>query len=267
MRVTTVGRVAALYDIHGNLPAVEAALAAVDAARADVIVVGGDVVPGPMPRETLELLLGLGPRAHFIRGNCDRLVVDTFDGRPLTGLPPAVRESFAWTAGQLDRRHRDFLAGLPATLAMDVQGLGAILFCHATPRDDDEIFTAITPVERLRPMLEGVAERVIVCGHTHLQFDRMVDGGRVINAGSVGMPFGRPGAHWLLLGPDVRPMRTEYDRERAAALVRATGYPGGEEFASRHVLEPYTEDEMLRVFESGAPGAQTAPPRRPGSGG
>ena len=249
MGTTDVRPIAALYDIHGNLHALEAALSAVDSARADRIVVGGDVVLGPMPRETLERLLALGPRARFIRGNCDRLVVDAFDGRPLTRLPPSIREPIAWTARQLERRHRDFLASLPETLVVQVPGLGEVLFCHATPRSDEEIFTALTPAERLRPMLEGVTQPVVVCGHTHMQFDRVVDGVRLINAGSVGMPYGRPGAYWLLLGPDVVLMHTEYDLERAAALVQQTSYPEAVEFASRHVLNPSTEQEALSLFE------------------
>jgi putative phosphoesterase len=255
-----VRRVAALYDIHGNLPALEAALAALDTADAngvDLVVVGGDVVLGPMPRETLERLLALGPRARFIRGNCDRLVVDAFDGRPLAGLPPSVREPLAWTARQLDRRHRDFLAGLPETLVVNVQGLGGVLFCHASPRSDEEIITATTPAERLRPMLESVTQSIVVCGHTHMQFDRSVDGVRLINAGSVGMPFGRPGAYWLLLGPGVQLMRTEYDLERNAELVQATSYPQAAEFASRHVLNPQSEQEALTLFEQTPQGTQT----------
>ena len=258
MSLTDVSRVAALYDIHGNLPALEAALAAVDAAGADVIVVGGDVVLGPMPRETLARLLDLGPRARFIRGNCDRLVVDAFDGRPLTGLPEVAREPVAWTAAQLDRSHRDVLASLPETLAMSVNGLGAVLFCHATPRSDEEILTAITPAERVRPMLEGVTQPVVVCGHTHMQFERVLDGVRVVNAGSVGMPYGRPGAFWLLLGPDVRPMHTEYDLERAAERVRLTSYPQAAEFAVRHVLTPPSEQEILVVFERTSPPARSS---------
>ncbi len=257
MGPTDVRQVAALYDIHGNLPALEAALSAVDAAGVEGIVVGGDVVLGPMPRETLERLLALGPRARFIRGNCDRLVVDAFDGRPLTRWPPIIREPIAWTAQQLDRRHRDFLASLPETLVVDVPGLGAVLFCHATPRSDEELITALTPAERLRPMLEGVTQPVVVCGHTHMQFDRSVDGVRLINAGSVGMPYGRPGAYWLLLGPDIRMMRTEYDLERTAELVQKTSYPQAAEFASRHVLHPATEQEALSLFEPTPPRTQT----------
>lgn len=250
MEATEVQRVAALFDIHGNLPALEAALATDDVARADVIVIGGDVVLGPMPRETLERLLALGPRARFLRGNCDRMVVDAFDGRPLTRFPPSIREVTTWAAAQLDRRHRDLLDGLPATLVVHVREIGEILFCHASPRSDEEIFTAATPAEQVRPMLRGVTQRMVVCGHTHMQFDRRVDDVRVINAGSVGMPYGTPGAHWLLVGPDARPVRTAYDLERAAALVRRTSYPRAAEFASRNVLRPDSEEEALRLLLS-----------------
>ena len=238
-------RVAALYDIHGNLPALEAALDAADAAGADTILVGGDVVLGPMPRETIDRLLAMGGRAHFVRGNCDRLVVDAFDGRELPAkLPPIVREQLAWSAAQLDRDGRDFLAALPQTLTLSVRGLGEVLFCHATPRSDEEIFTALTPAERVRPMLAGATPPVVVCGHTHMQFDRAVDGVRVVNAGSVGMPFAPPGAYWLLLGPGVELTRTAYDLDRAAARVRATAYPHPDE-----ILRPYTADQALALFE------------------
>jgi predicted phosphodiesterase len=241
--------IAALYDMHGNLPALEAAMAEVDSLGVDDIMIGGDVVLGPMPRETLELLLALGPRARFIRGNCDRLVVDAFDGRPITRLPANVHETLTWTAAQLDRSHRDFLANLPDTVAVDVNGLGPTLFCHGSPRSDDEMITAITPVERLRPMIAGVTAAAIVCGHTHMQFDREVEGIRIANAGSVGMPYGRPGAYWLLLDSDMRLMRTDYDLERAAQLVRDTSYPHADDFASRSILNPPTAQDMLKLFE------------------
>ena len=246
---------AALYDIHGNLPALEAALAAADAEGVDEIVVGGDVVLGPMPRETLERLLALGPRARFLRGNCDRLVVSAFDGERLDRLPAAVRESVAWTASRLDRAHRDALAAWPTTLTAEWPSLGTVLFCHATPRSDDELFTALTPEDRVRPMLAGVTAPVVVCGHTHMAFDRVVDGVRVVNAGSVGMPYGRPGAHWLLLDGDVRAVRTDYDLDAAAARVRLTTYPQAEEFAAQSVLRPRSEREMLTLFEPGAAAA------------
>jgi predicted phosphodiesterase len=252
--MTERARVAAIYDVHGNLPALEAVLAAVDAAGVDEIVVGGDVVPGPMPRETLDRLLDLGPRARFLRGNTDRLVVAAFDGDPLDRLPAFVREPIAWSAAQLDRRHRDVLAALPLTLALPVRGLGEVLFCHATPRSDEENVTRLTPAERVRPALDGVAQGVVVCGHTHMQYDRTVDGVRLVNAGSVGMPFGAPGAYWLLLGPEVQLVRTAYDLAGAAERVRGTAYPQAADFASRNVLAPPSEEEILRAFERPAGG-------------
>jgi len=242
-------RIAALYDIHGNLPALEAALQAVHTAGADVIVAGGDMVLGPMPCETLDALLALTPRVRFLRGNCDRLVVDAFDGRSLAHLPPSIRETITWTAAQLSRDHRDFLAALPTTLMLDAVGHGAVQFCHATPRCDEEIFTCRSSPHKVVPMFAGVAERTIVCGHTHIQFDRRIDPWRVINAGSVGMPCGVPGAHWLLLGPTVDLFQTEYDVIRAARRIEATGYPGAAEFAERHVLSPPTVEAMLALLE------------------
>jgi putative phosphoesterase len=242
--IATGRRVAALYDVHGNLPALEAVLSAAQSAGVDTIVVGGDVVLGPMPRETLERLRGVEPTPRFIRGNCDRLVVDAFDGRPPGRLPAPVREAVEWTARQLDREQRDFLAVFPETLTLGVEGLGEVLFCHATPRSDEEIFTALSPTDRVRPMLGGVTQRIVVCGHTHMQFDRTFDETRVVNAGSVGMPFAAPGAYWLLLGPDVRMMRTEYDAARLAALVHATSYPQPEQF-----LHPMSEAQALGLFE------------------
>ena len=212
------------------------------------MVVGGDMVLGPMPRETIERLLSVERRVHFIRGNCDRLVVEAFDGLP-SRFSPSIQATIDWTARQLERSHRDFLAQLPETLVMSVHGLGELLFCHASPRSDEEIFTVLTPDERVRPMLQGVAQPLVVCGHTHMQFDRWVDGVRLVNAGSVGMPYGRPGAHWLLLNPAVQPMRTNYDFERAAELVRKTSYPQAAEFASRSVLNPFTEEEIVNQFE------------------
>jgi putative phosphoesterase len=250
-----MGRVAALYDIHGNLPALDAALAAVEARSVDAIVIGGDIVLGPMPRETLDRVRAHGAHARFIRGNCDRLIVDAFDGKALERLPPIVRQQFQWCATELDESDRDFLADLPLTSSLNIEGLGEVLFCHATPRSDEEIFTGITPEDRVRPMLEGVAERVVVCGHTHMQFDRLVAGIRVINAGSVGSPFGAPAAHWLVLGPEAEHVRTSYDLERAAEAISRTAYPQAADFAARHVLRTPDETEALKLYEKAASGA------------
>ncbi|NUO64675.1 MAG: metallophosphoesterase family protein [Gemmatimonadaceae bacterium] len=241
-------RLAALYDIHGNLPALDAALAAAEEADVDTILIGGDIVLGPIPAATLERLRALGTRARCIRGNCDRLVVEAFDETPSRKLPAPVAEAVAWTAAQLSRDQRDFLAALPETLSLDVAGLGPVLFCHATPRSDEEIVTTRTPLERMRTVLDDVAEKIVVCGHTHMQFDRAIDGRRLVNAGSVGMPYGAPGAHWLLVDTDLRPRRTTYDLDAAARAVRATAYPRAEEFARQSILHPPSEEAMLELL-------------------
>jgi predicted phosphodiesterase len=240
-------RIAALYDVHGNLPALEAVLDEVRRADVDEVVVGGDVVPGPMPREALATLLALELPVRFIRGNGDREVAALMAGEAAS-VPERFQALMRWNAAQLLPEHRALLCGWPATLRLDVAGVGPVLFCHATPRSDSEIFTRLTATERLTPIFAGLGVSMVVCGHTHMQFDRTIGGVRVVNAGSVGMPFGATGAHWLLLGPDVRLQRTSYDLAAAAARIRRTAYPQAEEFASTSVLQPPGEDDMLAAF-------------------
>jgi predicted phosphodiesterase len=240
--------VAALYDIHGNLPALEAVLRDVRRAGVDRVVIGGDVVPGPMPRETLACLRGLDVPVQFIRGNGEAAVLAEMAGADVGPLPEQAREAVRWTARQLGPEDEQQLAGWPKTRCALVPGLGEVLFCHATPRSDTEIFTRATAEDRLLPALAGVGAAVVVCGHTHMQFDRTVGRIRVVNAGSVGMPFGEPGAYWLLLGPDVRLRHTPYDLGAAAQRIRATSYPQAEEFAARDVLQPRSEADMLAAF-------------------
>jgi diadenosine tetraphosphatase ApaH/serine/threonine PP2A family protein phosphatase len=160
-----------------------------------------------------------------------------------------VGQRMRWTAKQLERSQRDFLAQLPEQACFSLDGLGEVLFCHGSPRSDEEMITAATPEERLREMLADVRQRVVVCGHTHMQFDRTVDGMRIVNAGSVGMPYGDVGAYWLLLGPEIMLRRTLYDLEDAAARIRASGYPQAQDFAENNVLKPTTETEAIAVFE------------------
>ena len=243
-------KVAALYDIHGNLPALQAVLNEIDREGVDMIVIGGDIVPGPMSLDVLEALLRLGDRVSWIRGNCEREVVEAFDGGSLSYIKSKeVREATIWTAEQMEQRQRDFMAALPEKISFYIEGQGEVLFCHGSPRSDMEILTEATPQERLRETLAGVKENVVVCGHTHMQFDRMCDGKRVVNAGSVGMPYGEPGAYWLLLGPDVSLRKTNYDLEAAADLVRKTEYPLAQDFAANNILKPATAQEAIEYFE------------------
>jgi putative phosphoesterase len=185
--------VAALYDVHGNLPALEAVLAEVD--EADAVVIGGDVVGGASDAETVRRLQQLGSRAVWIRGNAER----------------ELAEARA-ADGALEPEPVAFLSGLPGTAVLDVDGLGRVLFCHATPWNDTDIVTPLTSSERLAGILDGVQADVVVAGHTHMQDDRSIAGVRWVNAGSVGMPYeDADGAFWAVLGPDVELRRTPYD--------------------------------------------------------
>ena len=218
---TRAARVAALYDIHGNLPALHAVLAEVDSLGVDAVVVGGDIVAGPMPVETMDALRARRD-ARFIRGNADR---ELAAGAPEPSSA-AARPGWAWLTDRLDEEQRAWLAGLELSLTVEVEGLGSVLFCHGSPRSDEEIITRLTTDERLAPMVDDVAQPVVVCGHTHVQFDRAIVGRRVINAGSVGMPYqGEPGAYWALLTDVVELRRTAYDLDNAAELIGATGHP------------------------------------------
>jgi predicted phosphodiesterase len=241
-------RVAAIYDIHANLPALEAVLGDIQQAKVDQIVVGGDVLPGPMPCETLEVLLALSIPMQFIYGNGERAVLELRAGRDPVTVPEPYRAIVRWNAEQLDGEHERVLGSWPKTIHTAVDGLGEALFCHATPRNENEIFTRQTAEARLLPVLAGLHVPLVICGHTHMQFERTIGKVRVVNAGSVGMPFGEPGAYWLLLGPEVELRRTAYDLGRAASRIRATKYPQAEEFAARNVLEPASEAQMLELF-------------------
>jgi predicted phosphodiesterase len=252
-------RVAALYDIHGNLPALEAVLHDVRQADVDQIVVGGDVVPGPMARETLGRLLDLDLPTHFIYGNGELAILAQMAGArtgsvtywgTMTGArpPESIIEIYRWTAAQLQSEFEPVLARWPKTFQLEIGGLGQVLFCHSTPRSETEGFTRLTSEDRLLPIFQGLNADVVVCGHTHMQFDRMIGRTRVVNAGSVGMPFGEPGAYWLLLGPDVQLRHTPYDLAKTAERIRASSYPQAEDFAAHNVVQPPSEEQMLELF-------------------
>jgi putative phosphoesterase len=207
-------QVAALYDIHGNLAALEAVLAEVpdDA----TIVVGGDICAGgDQPSETLARLRGLGDRVLWVRGNADRELTPDEDG-----LAPA--EVVEATRAKLSEDDIAFLHELP-----EAQQVGDVLYCHASPRNDVDIFTERTPEERIAFLFEGLDVPTVVCGHTHTQYERSVVGVRVVNAGSVGMPYEEePGAYWLL---DLEHRRTPYE----GAELKATREEAVSEFTDR----------------------------------
>jgi predicted phosphodiesterase len=234
-------RVAVVSDVHGNLPALDAVLAEVAAAGVDAVVCGGDIVGGPFSVEVLDRLVAL-PDVIFVRGNGDRMMLE---GTDEFGVDWEV-ERRRLGAERLAR-----VASWPLTAELDFGGLGRALFCHAVPSADEPIFTRITPDEEVVRLLGDVDAELLVCGHTHVQFDRLLPSGlRVVNAGSVGMPYeGRPGAFWAVLGPDVELRRTEYDVEAAARAIREVGGALNERQAG-YLVEPPDPDEVSAFFES-----------------
>jgi predicted phosphodiesterase len=241
-------RIAALYDIHGNLPALEAVLDEVRGTKVDRIVVGGDLFPGPMAHHTLARLLDGPTHVDFIYGNGDVALVQHLSGQIPSLLPESSRPIIKWNADHLDADQCRLVVSWPMTLRLTIPPLGEVLFCHATPRNENEIFTRTTAEGRLTPIFDSTNAAVVVCGHTHMPFDRIVGKTRVVNAGSVGMPFGRTGADWLLLGPDVELRHTSYDLDAAVDRIRRSGYPQADEFATKYVLQPPSETEMLTLY-------------------
>ena len=248
-------RIATIYDIHGNVPALEAVLQDIVRDQVDTIVVGGDVVWGPMPRETLDELLQVDIPIYFVRGNADRVLGSLMAGEDISAeVPEPGRKVATWVAAQLKSDY--LLSSWQSSVRFRVDGLGEILFCHATPISDTIIFTRLTPEERLLPIFEEANADLVVCGHTHMQYDRMVGKVRVVNSGSVGRPHGEPGAYWLLIDSEVQFKRTLYDFDKAAARVRGTEYPEAEEFAAVSILDPTPESVTVERFESMAPGPE-----------
>jgi putative phosphoesterase len=233
-------RVAAIADIHGNLPALEAVLADVEREAVDSIVVLGDTISGPWPVETFDRVTALN--ALVVRGNADREVFE----RSTRFGPLAV-----WCADRLGPERLAAAADWPLTHELEVDGLGRVLVCHSTPGSDEPIYTRITPEPALLRILGRVTADVLLCGHTHMQYDRRLSTGlRVVNAGSVGMPYeGRPGAYWALLGPGVVPRRSEYDAAAAAEAIRALGAPVDDALTAQ-LVHPRSADETTEYFES-----------------
>ncbi|WP_433184460.1 metallophosphoesterase family protein [Actinoallomurus sp. CA-150999] len=242
-----VNRVAVLSDVHGVLPAVEAVLAEPDVAAADLIVLTGDIACGPQPAQVVDLFVGLGDRVAWIRGNADRELVEYRRGLRMS-IPDPIGPS---AAESLRDDQVDLLAGLPTSLTLPVEGLGDVLFCHATPRDDAEVVLVDSGVERWAEVFADVdpAVTTVVCGHTHMPFTRLAAGRLVVNPGSAGMPYGRAGAHWALLGPGVELRRTLLDVEAAAARIAADStFEQAAAWADYCLNARCTEEDAFAIF-------------------
>ena len=240
-------RVAVLSDIHGVLPALEAVLAEPDVATADLVVLTGDLAAGPQPAETLDALRDLGDRALWVRGNADRELV-AYRRSDQTPMPDPISP---WAAEQLRDDQLELLAGLPLSAMVDIDGLGSAVFCHATPRDDEEVVLVDSRPARWAEVFAGLdaSVRAVVCGHTHMPFARLADRRLVVNPGSVGMPYGGAGAHWALLGPGVELRVTEFDLDRACDRIAAeSGYPDAREWADYFVRSAASDMDAIAAF-------------------
>jgi predicted phosphodiesterase len=213
-----------LYDIHGNLDALDKVLPEAEAAGVDRWLLGGDYgVVSPYPLETLARLREL-PNATWVRGNGERWLVEPPEDRP------EVTEVYERFQGQIPDEEVRWLYALPPQAELD-----GILYVHGSPLADDESFAA-EPQEGEERLLAGVHGRSIVFGHSHLQFRRPGPNGTdLVNPGSAGMPLdGDRRAAWATRNGDFAFRRTEYDVERAAAAYRAMGGDFGE-FAARRI--------------------------------
>ena len=245
--------VAALYDVHGNLPALDAVLADAAFARADAVVVGGDVAAGPLPAEVLDRLAGLDLPVRWVRGNADREVVAHFDrgdtDPSIYGPDAPAQRADAFTAARIARGHRDLMAGFE-----DVVRLDGALYCHGSPRSDEEIITALTPADRLAPMLAGVAGgagRV----RPHPSPVRAARGRAARRQRRQrGDALRGPGRRLLAAGRRrrARAARTEYDVEAAGAALRASGFPDVDDLIRESLLEPVDAAFVARHFEDRA---------------
>ena len=243
MSVKRARRVAVLSDVHGNATALAAVLDdSLSGQEHDLIVFGGDLTWGAQPVETHRLAFSI--EALFVRGNADRALLE--------GVAESERER--WMQESHTTEMLEFARGFEEHVVVEIDGLGAVRFCHGSPRSDEECVTPETPEERVRKFSADVTERVIVSAHVHIQFDREVGGIRSgVQPGQRRPPYeGRPGAFWALLGPDVELCRTDYDVERAAAAYRESGFPGAEQLAEMLLTPPepaeVIEDAERRVF-------------------
>lgn len=239
-------RIGAVADIHGNLPALRAVVDEMRACHVDRVICCGDIASGPLPTQTIDYLLELEIPFQSVRGNADRGAFWSYDGHQ---DHHTFHEDDIWTGTQLASNHRDYLAGLPPTITLEAAGLGRILVCHGTPRRDDEVVVETTPTAQLEDALADVEADIVLCGNTHMQFDRVVAGTRIVNVGSVGWPYGTPGAYWALLDEGIELRRTQYNLAAAERDLRAgSSWPRIETFLS-YLSAPASREEAIAFFE------------------
>ena len=242
-------RIAAIYDIHGNISALEAVLEEISTEKIDAVVVGGDVVSGPFPREALNLLQEISIPTYFILGNAESDVIRLILGQPSNGMSEKADEVAAWVINQLTDDQKEFLLTWSNKLQIELSPGYSAYFCHGTPRSTEEVFTLVTPEEKVSDIFRNGDSSVYICGHTHMQFKRTINNVHIVNAGSVGMPFGGTGADWLLInGDEIEFVHTEYNLLSAAERMRTSNYPDVEDFIQNNVIHSPSKTKILDVL-------------------
>jgi predicted phosphodiesterase len=236
--------VLALYDIHGNVDALEAVLADSRAINADVVLVGGDAMPGPFALATLDRLRALDVPVRWIRGNGEREVAEAVGG-PAPAESDLAARTATITADEIGADDARALGELPLTVELD-----GVPYCHASPRRDDEMLTRLSPPERWERALADVATGLVVGGHTHQQDDRVVGRVRFVNAGSVGLPYeGDGAARWLTVSDGVPELcHTRYDAASVAARMLAHGWPDARSVGAA-LADPVDPIVITKIFE------------------
>lgn len=249
--VRSAARVAVLSDVHANVSALRAVLDEVAAAEPDLVVFAGDLTWGPDPVETLDIVRPLGQRATYVRGNADRAVLE-LAAEGVRQEQPDLAARDAWMLAAHPAEAVEFLAGMWFTAAVDIDGLGRVRFCHGSPRSDEELLTPGTPQERVADVAALCPEKVLVHGHSHMQYDRVVGELRMVNPGSVGLAYhdGQPGtAYWALLGPGVQLRSTPFDLDEAMRRCTASGIPTAARLIEIMTTPPATRDVIVHAEE------------------
>ena len=243
----SVRSVAVLSDVHGVLPALDAVLAEPAVQAADRVIVTGDLAAGPMPAQTLDRLVGLGDRVILVRGNADRELVSLARGEVVDVGDPIA----PWAAAQLRPDQLDRLDALPYPVTLSVDGFGPVLFCHAVPDDDEQVVLVDTRLSRWAEVLAALPDDVatVVCGHTHMPFVRLAHRRLIVNPGSVGMPYGRPGAHWALLADGAVTLRRSlFDVAAARTEILAAGSPHALTWVADYLDITASDAEAIEAF-------------------
>jgi predicted phosphodiesterase len=238
-----------LSDIHGIAPALEAVLEVEAKNPSDVLIVAGDTAAGPQPNQVIGILQRHQDRLVAISGNGDREVIEVREGKSTEG----VNDIFAWAAGDISEENLAWLRTLPKTADLDIATLGRVHVCHATPQNDLDIVLVDSRIERWNEVFVDLQAEVqtVILGHTHMPFQRLVSGRRVINPGSIGMPYGRAGAHWSRIDNDgtIETHVTNFGvNEALAALESTSSFPNVREWATPYLLGHLSDTQALETF-------------------